>query len=191
MEDILVNLGKQLKIIRLNKNLSLKQVAEMSDVSIGLISKIENFRTTPSLPVLLKIMQSLQIDLSELNLTSNNKEAYILIKNGEGLIEEREDSKGLEYTFLFSDRLVESNLRTYIVKVKKDIYREPISTDATELIYVVQGKLDYIINDEVIVLNEGDVLFFDGSFPHAVHNKYSNTATMLKIYMIRKYPNQL
>ena len=63
MEDILVNLGKQLKKVRLSKNLSLKQVAEMSDVSTGLISKIENFRTTPSLPVLLKIMQSLEIDM--------------------------------------------------------------------------------------------------------------------------------
>ena len=186
MDDILINLGKQLKAIRLKRNLSLKNVAEMSDVSIGLISKIENFRTTPSLPVLLKIMQSLQIDLSELNLTSKNKEAYILIKKGEGTTEEREDSKGLEYQFLFSESLSECNLRTYIVKVNKDIYREPISTDAIELIYVIYGKVDYIINEEVIILNEGDMLFFDGSFPHAVHNQYDQTVTMLKMYMIRK-----
>lgn len=188
MEDILVNLGKQLKRIRLNKNLSLKQVAEKSDVSIGLISKIENFRTTPSLPVLLKIMQSLQIDLSELNLTSNNKEAYILIKNGEGVVEEREDSRGLEYTFLFSDSLSESNLRTYIVKVKKDIYREPISTDAIELLYVIKGKLTYMLNEDKLELEEGDILFFDGSVPHALQNKHSETATMLKMYMIQKNP---
>ncbi|MDO5977461.1 helix-turn-helix domain-containing protein [Flavivirga spongiicola] len=188
MEDILVNLGKQLKKIRVNKSLSLKQVAEMSDVSIGLISKIENFRTTPSLPVLLKIMQSLQIDLSELNLSSNNKESYILIKKGEGEIEEREDSRGLEYTFLFSDGISESNLRTYIVKVNKDVYREPISTDATELIYVIQGSINYILNDELLILGEGDVLFFDGSIPHAVQNKYSTTAVMLKMYFIKKTP---
>ena len=80
MDDILVNLGKQLKRIRQNKGLSLKQVAEMSDVSIGLISKIENFRTTPSLPVLLKIMQSLEIDLSELNLQSKKTEKYICLQ---------------------------------------------------------------------------------------------------------------
>ncbi|MBJ6368927.1 helix-turn-helix domain-containing protein [Snuella sedimenti] len=188
MEDILVNLGKQLKRIRVNKNLSLKQVAEMSDVSIGLISKIENFRTTPSLPVLLKIMQSLEIDLSELNLTSNNTAPYILIRKGEGTIEDREDSVGLEYTFLFSDNISESNLRTYIVNVKKDVYREPISTDAKEIIYVIQGKLNYIINDEVIVLEAGDTLFFDGSIPHAVQNIYNETASMLKMYMIQKYP---
>ncbi|WP_341215662.1 XRE family transcriptional regulator [uncultured Wocania sp.] len=188
MEDILVNLGKQLKRVRLNRELSLKQVADMSDVSTGLISKIENFRTTPSLPVLLKIMQALRIDLSELNLMSNNAESYILIRQGEGELEDREDSVGLEYTFLFSNTLSDSALRTYLVKVNTGVYREPISTDAIELIYVVSGKLDYIINEESIVLYEGDVLFFDGSVAHAVHNRYSKKAQLLKMYFIRKNP---
>lgn len=184
MEDILVNLGSQLKRIRKDKDLSLKQVAEMSDVSIGLISKIENFRTTPSLPVLLKIMQSLQINISDLNLTSHTSEKYILIRNGKGEVEEREDSQGLEYTFLFTKSITDSTLRTYIVKVNKDVHREPIATDAHEFIYVIEGKLDYIINDELIKLKQGDVLFFDGSAPHAVQNNHKKTAILLKIYMI-------
>ncbi|MFK5974345.1 MAG: XRE family transcriptional regulator [Flavobacteriaceae bacterium] len=186
MDDILMNLGKQLKKVRKNKNLSLKQVAEMSDVSTGLISKIENFRTTPSLPVLLKIMQSLEIDLSELNLGSNKAEKYILIRKGEGTIEERDDSLGLEYTFLFSNNISESSLRTYIVKVNKGVYRKPTSTDAIELVYIIHGKINYIINDEILILDEGDILFFDGSLPHAVQNEYSITVTMLKMYMIKK-----
>ena len=93
-----------LKKVRKSKDLSLKQVAEMSGVSTGLVSKIENFRTTPSLPVLLKIMQSLELDLSELNLSVSNGKKYILIKKGEGVVEQRDDSEGLEYTFLFSLR---------------------------------------------------------------------------------------
>ena len=186
MDDILINLGKQLKKIRKNKNLSLKQVADMSDVSTGLISKIENFRTTPSLPVLLKIMQSLEIDLSELNLSSDHERKYLHIKNGTGQVEPREDSLGLEYTFLFSSKVAESNLRTYLVKVNTNVYRKPISTDAIELIYVVKGKLDYILKEEELTLEEGDILFFDGSIPHAVRNDYKESAIMLKMYMIQK-----
>ncbi len=189
MEDVLVNLGKQLKKVRLSKNLSLKQVAEMSEVSTGLISKIENFRTTPSLPVLLKIMQSLEIDLSELNLHSNKTEEYILIRKGEGHIEPRDDSMGLEYTFLFSSNVSNSNLRTYIIKVNSGVYRKPISTDAIELLYVIDGKLDYIIKEEVLSLEAGDLLFFDGSDPHALKNESSKSATLLKMYMIKKDTN--
>ena len=186
MNDILINLGRQLKKIRKNKNLSLKQVAELSDVSTGLVSKIENYRTTPSLPVLLKIMQALEIDLSELNLSSSKEEKYILIRNDEGTVEPREDSLGLEYTFLFSNKVSESNLRVYLIKVNSGVYREPISTDAIELLYVISGKLNYGLKDEILSLNEGDLLFFDGSTPHSLHNKNTETAVILKMYMIKK-----
>ncbi|MET2983694.1 XRE family transcriptional regulator [Aureibaculum conchae] len=186
MEDVLVNLGKELKRIRLSKGLNLKQVAKMSDVSIGLISKIENYRTTPSLPVLLKIMQSLEINLTELNLSTSKGGKYILIRKGEGEIEERDDSEGLEYTFLFSNNVPASNLRTYIIKVKEGIYRKPIAGDTYELAYVLQGKLDYILDKEIITLNEGDLLFYDGVFPLGWNTKYSTNATLLKMYLIKK-----
>ena len=186
MDDILINLGKQLKKFRKNQNLSLKQVAELSDVSIGLISKIENFRITPSLPVLLKVIQALDIDLTELQLTINKAEPYILIKKGEGSKEEREDSAGLEYNFLFSSSISKCNVRTYIITVNQGVYRKPISTDAMEILYVVHGKLDYILDEEALTLTQGDILFFDGSIPHALKNEYSTHATLLKMYMIKK-----
>ena len=186
MDDILVNLGKQLKKERINKKLSLKQVAEMSNLSIGLISKIENFRTTPSLPVLLKIMHVLEIDLSQLNLNSNKKQPYILIKNGEGSLETRDDSKGLEYKFLFSDTITDCNIRAYIINVKKDVYRKPTSTDAIELVYVLKGKITYALNKENLELKEGDILFFDGNIPHSLQNNHIETVSLFKIYMIKK-----
>ena len=46
--------------------MTLQDVANKSDVSAGLLSKIENFRTVPSLPVLLSIAKSLEVDMSEL-----------------------------------------------------------------------------------------------------------------------------
>ncbi len=85
MDDILINIGRQLKLARQKRDLTLQQVAKRTGVSAGLISKIENLRTTPSLPVLLKIMQTLNIDLSELDLSSNVKGDYIVIKHGMGV----------------------------------------------------------------------------------------------------------
>ncbi len=184
MQDILVNLGKELKRIRKSKNLNLKEVAEMSGVSTGLVSKIENFRTTPSLPVLLKIMRTLEINLSELNLNTNGTEKFIHVKKGEGQVEDRDDSVGLEYTFLFSSQISRDNLRTYIVTVFAGVYREPIATDATEIIYVISGEVNYIVQDETVLLRKGDVLFFDGSIPHALHNKTPEKVVLLKMYMI-------
>ncbi len=186
MDDILINLGKQIKSVRKDKNLSLRQVAKMSGVSIGLISKIENYRTTPSLPVLFRIMKSLEIDLSELDLNKPKEKNYILIRNGEGEIEEREDSSGLEYTFLFTHYIPESHLRTYLIKIKNDVYRKPVSGDTFEMAHVLYGKVDYILNNEIITLNEGDTIFYDGLLPLGWNTKYDTDAKLLKMYMIKK-----
>ena len=132
MDDILINIGRQLKLARQKRDLTLQQVAKRTGVSAGLISKIENLRTTPSLPVLLKIMQTLSIDLSELDLSSSVTGDYIVIKNGTGTKEEREDSVNLEYTHLLSSPSSDSSIRVYIVSVAAGAYRKPISTNANE-----------------------------------------------------------
>ena len=186
MEDVLINLGKQIKTVRKKKNLSLREVAKLSGVSIGLISKIENYRTTPSLTVLLKIMRSLEINLLELNLSkSKKKKKYLLIKKGKGKTEDREDSEGLKYKLLFSNHVPESNLRTYLITIDDNIYRKPVSGDTYEMAYVLQGKLDYILDGEIITLNEGDTIFYDGLLPLGWNTKYDTNATLLKMYLIK------
>lgn len=187
MDDILMNIGRQLKKARQKRDLTLQQVAKRSGVSPGLISKIENMRTTPSLPVLLKIMQTLSIDLSELDLSPNHQGDYVLIKNGEGTTEEREDSPGLEYKHLFSSRITDQNLRIYTVNVASGSQRKLISTEAMELVYVLYGKVDYIIRKETVPLEKGDLLVFDGTIPHGVWNRFEETAVLFKMYVIHQY----
>lgn len=184
MDDVLINIGRQLKLARQKRDMTLQQVAKRTGVSAGLISKIENLRTTPSLPVLLKIMQTLSIDLSELDLTSNITGNYLLMKRGEGTTEEREDSKNLEYTHLLSSNTAHDSIRVYIVKVAGGSHRKPISTNANELVYVLDGKLSYMIRKENVPLEQGDLLFFDGSVPHGMSNEYKESATLLKIYLL-------
>ena len=182
-----MNIGRQLKKARQKRDLTLQQVAKRSGVSPGLISKIENLRTTPSLPVLLKIMQTLSIDLSELDLSPNHQGDYVLIKNGEGTIEEREDSPGLEYKHLFSSTITDHNLRIYTVCIDKGTYRKPISTEATELVYVLSGKVNYILKKDTVLLEKGDLLFFDGTIPHGLSNEFDDVAILLKMYLIHQY----
>lgn len=184
MDDVLINIGRQLKLARQKRDLTLQQVAKRTGVSAGLISKIENLRTTPSLPVLLKIMQTLNIDLSELDLTSNITGNYLLVKKGEGTKEDREDSKNLEYTHFLSSNTAHNSIRVYIVKVAGGSYRKPISTNANELVYVLSGRLSYMIRKENVPLEEGDLLFFDGSVPHGLSNEFEESATLLKIYLL-------
>ena len=185
-DDILSLVGKKIKEERKKRNLSLQQIAERSDVTAGLLSKIENFRTIPSLPVLLKISKALEMNLSELveSVIFGEKCSYTLIKDQQGELEEREDSLGLVYESLIHQDLFNLNFRVNIVRIQGNVYREPIATDGRELAHVLSGDVTYGINGETIRLLQGDTLFFDGSIPHSVQNNQDREAKLFKVYLI-------
>ena len=64
-EDILIQISNKIKEIRKQKNITIQELATKAGVSKGLISQIENNRTVPSLPVLMNIVQSLNLDLND------------------------------------------------------------------------------------------------------------------------------
>lgn len=63
MEDYLIGIGKRIKEIRKNNKMTINDVAISAGVTAGLISRIENGRTIPSLPVFLKIVDALKTEM--------------------------------------------------------------------------------------------------------------------------------
>ncbi len=89
--DVLSAVGKKLKEIRKQKSLNLTEVATKSGITAGLLSRIENFRTIPSLPVLYKISVALNEPLHEIvkPVSDDADELYNLVLKGEGELESR------------------------------------------------------------------------------------------------------
>ncbi|MFQ3574805.1 MAG: XRE family transcriptional regulator [Cytophagales bacterium] len=189
-ESSLGFIGKKINEIRKAKGLNMKTVAEGANISMGLLSKIENFRTMPSLPVLLSISKALEVNLADLvedvNTNVVAKTEYLLVRKDQGMIETREDSKGLVYRSLVSTFVNKINIRANIVTINPNVYREPLSTNGMELVHVLSGSVYYGIGNEQIRLEKGDTLYFDGNIPHSVENKNDIEAMMFKIYFINQ-----
>jgi len=183
--DQLSLIGIRIKQIRIEKKLTLRELAKRSNLSPGLISKIENFRTMPSLTVLVDISMALEVDLADLvkNLNSNGDEPYILIREAEGELESREDSPELIYKFLLAQKLGGFSLRVNKIEIPAGAYRKLIGTNAYELLYVIRGKITYFFKDHEVEIQTGDTLYFDGRLPHGVRNEGEN-AELLKMYLI-------
>ncbi|MEM7510134.1 MAG: helix-turn-helix domain-containing protein [Bacteroidota bacterium] len=189
-DDRLSRIGKKIKEIRKSRQMSLQEVASKSSVTAGLLSKIENFRTIPSLPVLLSIAKALDVDLSELvsSVMNNDEAPYILVRKGEGEVEEREDSKGLKYQSILSysiSNLTELNIKVNMVSLDIGADRQPIATDALELIHVISGSVKYGLPDHEVELQQGDTLFFNGRLPHSVKNMYFKETVLFKVYLLQ------
>ncbi|NLP57094.1 XRE family transcriptional regulator [Lutibacter sp. B1] len=189
MDDYLLDIGKQIKKIRKKKQLIISEVATKAGVSNGLISRIENGRTIPSLPVLLNIIGALEIELSSFfdgMEKINGKKFIVTRKNEYSEIEKEVEAEGFVYKFIFNKSLSSIGFEAVLLEVLPNSKRDKVTTDAYEFKYMLSGKISYIIDNEEIEITEGDSLFFDGRFPHVPINKDSEPAKMLVLYFFNE-----
>jgi len=189
MEDYLIGIGKRIKKIRKEKHLTISDVATKASVSNGLISRIENGRTIPSLPVLLGIITSLDTPISLFfeNINHENNAKFFVVRNDEYTELEKEiEAEGFVYKFIFSKQLAAMGFEAVLLEVKPNSKREKVITDAFEFKYILSGEITYEIDDKEVSLSEGDSLFFDGRLPHVPVNKGDRSCKMLVLYFFLK-----
>ncbi len=185
--DKLSLIGLRILELRKARKMSLRELAKRSGLSAGLLSKIENFRTVPSLSVLVEIAGSLEVDVSVLvkNINGDTTAPYLLVRAGAGRPEQRDDSKGLLYHYLLSQEVGGYQMRVNEVAISPHTYRKPLSTNALELVRVLEGAVGYGFKEGEIELSAGDTLYFDGLAAHSVRNDTDQPARLLKVYLLR------
>ena len=186
MYEHLSFLGSRLREQRRSRGLTLRELAHRTRLSAGLISKIENFRTIPSLPVLLTIARELRFDLAALfdGVPAAEERPWVLVRAGEGVPVERESNHGMSYRMLLESGTAASEFQLMLISVAPGAKRKAVSGTAMELLYMLSGELEYHVGDDVIPLRRGDTLFFDGSIPHVPVNASRNDADLLVLYLL-------
>lgn len=185
MEDYLIGIGKRIKEIRKEGGQTISDIAQKASVTGGLISRIENGRTIPSLPVLLKIITSLNVEVTDFfnGMPQVNGANFIVSRKEENSIMEKEDEAvGFKYTYIFGKQLSSLGFETVLLEVKPDSKRDKVTTDAFEFKYILSGGCSYVIGEEEVVLKEGDSIFFDGRIPHVPVNRGLVSSKMLVVY---------
>jgi len=138
--------GKRIKEIRLQKELKLVDLALKSGISKGLLSRIENGRTIPSLPVLFNIITTLNENPGSFFETldpSSNSPLYMLLKKEEYKPLEKEDSVGFNYFSIFSRPFGDFTFNAVLLLLEPNAKREMVTTDGMEFIYLVSGNIEY------------------------------------------------
>lgn len=185
LEDILIQISSKIKEKRLEKNITVQELANKAKVSKGLISQIENNRTIPSLPVLMNIVHSLDFDLREFfsGITPGNQSKVIIIKPRDQQPFRKEVAKGFIYKRILTLNLNCNPADFILLELKKGAHRKKtVHTDALEFKYLIKGKVEYLIDNEKYILTEGDSLFFDGTRGHTLSNIGNSDALILVVY---------
>jgi len=184
--EIVSRITQKIRAIRLKKNLTIQQLADRTKVTKGLLSKIENARTIPSLPVFVQIVQSLDISLKEFfeDMVLGNGKDYLLIRKDQYAFMEREGRSGFDYRYILSQNTPASTIEVALLTVKPGATGRPTVTDGFEFKFLISGTCEYHINNEIVRIEEGDSIYFDASVPHLPLNPSDRDAVMLVVYFI-------
>ena len=168
----LLELSQNIKRLRQSRKMTVEGLARNSGFSKGFISRLENFRITPSLKALQKIAVALGVNISELFQKDMARPLYTLGKLGAGqeLIRDNNFEYGMHY-YVLAYQQIERKLNPILVEYSKGtLERDFLMHGSDEFFVLLEGELDFYISDETLCkrMKADDTLYLTANVPHRV-----------------------
>ncbi len=167
--DLGVYVGSALKQHRLSQYLTIQDVSDLSAISRGMLSRIENAQATPSLDALQRICQALGVSLSNLLKDFDIPEGGAkFVPRGHGMdVARRGTKRGHSYELLSYDQGPKRLFEPFLITLDDESETFPrFQHEGTEFIYMLEGKIEYRIGKNLYLLEPGDAITFEGNIPH-------------------------
>ena len=158
--------GRRLREIRLEKNLSLQEISNISEVSVGMISQIERNKSDPTMTTLYKLCQGLDITIASLFAETEESNRVVRKENRKTMM--LPNSK-VKYQLLTPN--LKTDLEMLLIELdpgQED--RKQIMHHGEECGFVIQGQLTVILGEEEYLLNTGDSIHFKSTILHRFMN---------------------
>lgn len=159
------SLGSVLKEMRKQKQMTLKNLSDVTELSISFLSQLERGKSSATLKSLKKISQALEVNPSyffqQQNLNENDTLSMRLPENQ------------FYYKDLSGD-VAHPAFSPLLIVMKPGQSEEDLMTHrGQEFIYMLEGQLTVQINDTIHTLNPNESIMFDSMEPHYWYN-YTN-----------------
>jgi transcriptional regulator with XRE-family HTH domain len=161
-------IAERVREFRLQLGLTVGHLAEVTGLSKGMLSKIENAQASPSLATLARLSEALKVPVTAFFRGLNEEQDVLVVKAGRGLdIAHKNSGPGHRYQLLGSMRAPHNTLETMLVTLTEraetfPLYQHP----GTEMVYMISGRLEYMCGNSRYLLEPGDAMQFVGEVPH-------------------------
>jgi transcriptional regulator with XRE-family HTH domain len=183
------SIGLEVRRLREQLRMTISELAKSASMSGGMLSKIENGSTSPSLSSLQALSRALNVPLTFLFKGFEELREATFVKAGDGLeIERRGTRAGHQYVLLGHALHSDLTIEPYLIKLENSSDVFPVfQHDGLELIYILEGEVLYRHGDSTYVLQPGDSLFFDAD---ALHGPEEMIRLPIRYLSVIGYPRQ-
>ncbi len=165
-----VAIGREVRAFRHQSGLTIADLSNRTGLSIGMLSKIENGNTSPSLSTLQSLAHAMSVPMTSFFRRFEDVHHAVHTKAGEGVETERRGTRaGHQYNLLghLGANSTGVVVEPYLITLTSDSDVFPtFQHEGIEMLYMLDGEVDYRHGNNVFPLKPGDTLFFDADAPH-------------------------
>ena len=169
-KNLEVAIGREVRDLRRQRSMTVSDLAEVTGLSVGMLSKIENGVTSASLTTLQALSAALSVPVTAFFRKFEERREAVHVKAGDAVETDRAGTRaGHQYNLLghlganSSGVVVEPYMIT--LTEESDVF-PTFQHEGIELLYVLEGEVGYRHGDKSFHLSPGDSLFFDADAPH-------------------------
>jgi transcriptional regulator with XRE-family HTH domain len=163
----------------MSRGLSIRALADSSQLNVNTLSLIENGHTSPSVGTLQLIAQTLQVPISAFFEIDEGQKKVVYQRTGNrphavfthGLVEDL----GTGMPRFGAEPLIVT------LKPKADSGRTPIVHTGREFVYCLEGHIVYHVDNQAYPLEPGDSLMFEAYLPHRWQNVGASESKLLLV----------
>ena len=183
-------LGIQVRSVRRDLDLTVSDLASAAGISVGMLSKIENGLISPSLATLQSISNALNVPLSTLFASFEEKRDCSFVPAGQGVHIERRGTKvGHQYELLGHALGGEVAVEPYLITLSEEaVPYTGFRHAGVEFIHMLTGEVVYRHGDRTYHLRPGDSLLFDSAATHGPEELLIRPMTYLSIIIYPRDP---
>lgn len=168
-------IGRKLRQLRIQKNLTLKQMSEGVDLSVGYLSQVERGKSSISINQLAKIAGFLETNI-EYFITEEHRTADIVTHNYERSVLHIENGLSIEY--MITQTLKDKTMMPKLVELQPGFHTEPYHAhEGEEFLYVLEGVMELHVGGMSYVLYPNDTAYYESTQEHYWAN---NTNQMMR-----------
>ena len=171
-----MDIGKKLKELRLQNDLTLGDLASRSELTKGFLSQVERNLTAPSIATLEDILEALGTNLSEF--FHEEEEKQIVFSTQDFFEDEREDYT-IEWVIPNAQKNKMEPILLTLHPHKKS--QEMCSHQGEEFGYVLKGTVTLVRGNQKFKLKAQETFYLDGTKGHYLYKHGSSDAKILWI----------
>lgn len=182
-------LGLQIRHLRRQLDLTVAHLATAAGISTGMLSKIENGQISPSLSTVQALAGALNVPITALFASFDEKRDCSYVKAGQGVVIERRGTKvGHQYQLLGHALGGDIVCEPYLITLREEAAPyTAFQHGGAEFIYMLAGEIEYRHADRLYALKPGDALLFDSGAAHGPERLTGLPATYLSVII---YPRE-